>query len=570
MKSFLDKIAQLSSVQQVLLLDLEGELLYSFPPASPINNKYKTTDWQQLIDELGTFDTADFAFENGRFYLIHLKIGNLLVGVSHDEHVQTIKEGCFTVRDKLKDEVIRRDILIRMFTEHRITMMPQFIRGLKSVAGPEVADVLIPFLNTSDHLPEGSRTHLISSTCEVLGLCRTKAALDALKEYVNDGESGNGRDPETVKAAQIAIAQLELDNIDDVRDLRNGNLTQSQQPAHTPADCAQKDLSADDQKIQYLLEQNNKTEAISLIMNLIRDNADKEDFAEAERYREMLLATDSMALSEILNAAEIIEEQRSASIDETLISTWDELIKALSLKEFSALHYATRQRIISSGEIIAEQGDFLSNLFFVNSGRVQLYTSSNGRDTPFKTVAEGGIFGADSFFDISVWTYNARSLGANLSVLTWKRLFELKEDYPALQDKLLDYCRRFRTNPAYFEKPSTSRRKYERKKLNGRASMELLSMSGGETGQVTRGNLLDISQGGIAFVLRFQHKNHALDLLGKHVKVIIRPDNSVSPLQKNGMIKAVRCHDIVGNDYSVHMEFDELLGATEVSQATMK
>jgi hypothetical protein len=137
-----------------------------------------------------------------------------------------------------------------------------------------------------------------------------------------------------------------------------------------------------------------------------------------------------------------------------------------------------------------------------------------------------------------------------------------------LQSRLLDYCERFRTDPAYFEKPSTSRRKYERRKLNGRATMELRSTAGDQTGQVARGDLLDISQGGVAFVLQFHRKEYALDLLGKHVKVIIRPDNSITPLQKNGMVKAVRSHASGGSNYSVHLEFDELLGATEFTQAT--
>ena len=569
MKSFLNKIAQLSSVQQVLLLDLEGELLYSFPPGSSSNTSFKTADWQKLITDIGTPNTADFTFENGRFYLIRLKIGNLLVGVNHDQHIKTIKEGCSAVRDKLKDDDIRRNVLLRMFTEHRGTQKPQFIRGLKSVAGPEVADVLIPFLNTSDQLPEDSRAPLIAAVCEVLGLCRTKASLKALKSYLQNGASGIGRDPETKKAAQVAIAQLELDNVGEIRETAVGDMSLPQQIYPAP-DRGPRELSADDQKIRSLIAQDKKSEAINLIMGLIRDKAEKKDFAEAERYREMLLATDSMALREIISAAEIIEEEKSASINETILSTWAELIQALSLEEFSALYYATRPRNSTAEEIIAEQGDFLSNLFFVNSGRIQLYTTRNGRDTPFKTVEEGEIFGADSFFDISVWTYNAKSLGASLSVLTWKRLAALKEDYPALQNNLLEYCNRYRTNPSYFEKPSNSRRIYERKKINGRATMELLGVIGDETGQVARGDLLDISQGGVAFVLRFHRKEYALDLLGKNVKVIIRPDNSIAPLQKNGMVKAVRCHDFVGNDYSVHLEFDELLGATEVSQATAK
>jgi len=572
MKSFLNKIAQLSSVQQVLLLDLEGAVLYSFPSfptGSSDNGSNEASSWHRVIEDLGNPETADFAFENGRFYLIRLEFGNLLVGVDHDEHVKTIKEGFSTVRDKLRDASIRRNVLIRMFTENRGAIKPLFIKGLKSVAGPEVVHVLVPFLNSADLLPTESRDSLVSATCQVLGLCRTKEALEALQGYLQTQEVSNGEDSEAIKAARIAIAQLQLDNVEQPSQTRNLDLPDSIQ-ANPNITTDQKELSPDDRQIKSLLEQDKKTEAISLIMDLIRDKAEKKDFGEAERYRQMLLDTDSMALREIISAAEIIEEEKSSSINELLIATWEDLIRELSLEEFSALYYATRPRNSASEEIIAEQGDFLSSLFFVNSGRVQLYTTNNGRDTPFKTVEQGEIFGADSFFDISVWTYNAKSLGANLSVLTWKRLASLNKDYPALQNNLLEYCRRFRTDSAYFGKPSTSRRRYERKKLAGRATMELLSMTGDETGQVARGDLLDISQGGVAFVLRFHRKEYATDLLGKHVKVIIRPDNSITPLKKSGMVKAVRSHDFVGNDYSVHLEFDELLGATEVSQAAAK
>ena len=567
MKSFLHKLAQLSSVQQVLLLDLEGEQLYTFPPGFANTSPSQTASWQQLIEDLGNPETVDLAFENGRFYLIRLEVGTLLVGLNHDDHIKTIKEGCSTVRDKLKDDTIRRNVLIRMFAEHRRTIKPQFIKGLKSVAGPEVSDVLVPFLNSSHLLPAESRSRLIATTCEVLGLCRTKAALESLKRYLGNGAPEHGRDPETITAAQIAIAQLELDNVDKPVDPKTIDLPAAPQ-VKAAAVPEQQKLSTEDQEIQQLIQQDKKTEAISLIMDLIQLNAEKKDFAEAERYRQMLLDTDSMALKEIMSSAEIIEEEKSSSINEELLATWEDMIRELSLEEFSSLFLATRPRNSTADEIIAEQGDFLSNLFFVNSGRVQLYTTRNGSETPFRTVEEGEIFGIESFFDISVWTYNAKSLGASLSVLTWKRLAALKDDYPALQKRLLEYCDRFRTDPAYFEKPSTSRRKYERSKLNGRATMELLSMAGDQTGQVARGDLLDISQGGVAFVLQFERKEYALDLLGKHVKVIIRPENSITPLQKNGMVKAVRSHDSDSNNHSVHLEFDEILGATEVAQAT--
>ena len=93
MNSFLKKIAQLSSVQQVVLLDLEGAVLYSFqslPTGSSNTGSNEASGWHQVIEDLGNPETADFAFENGRFYLIRLEFGNILVGVDRDEHVLSL------------------------------------------------------------------------------------------------------------------------------------------------------------------------------------------------------------------------------------------------------------------------------------------------------------------------------------------------------------------------------------------------------------------------------------------------------------------------------------------------
>jgi hypothetical protein len=185
-------------------------------------------------------------------------------------------------------------------------------------------------------------------------------------------------------------------------------------------------------------------------------------------------------------------------------------------------------------------------------------------------VSDGEIFGAETFFDISVWTVSAKSLGASLSVLNWDRLAVLKEDYPALQNKLMDFCARFRGGDTHFVNPSASRRKYERKKALGRATIDLINEQGKEMGQVSRGDLLDISQGGVAFVLRFHKKGKAVDLLGKRLKIAIRPEQATVPMLRTGLVKAVRSYDFVGNDYSVHVEFDDLLSSTEVAQAAAK
>jgi hypothetical protein len=50
------------------------------------------------------------------------------------------------------------------------------------------------------------------------------------------------------------------------------------------------------------------------------------------------------------------------------------------------------------------------------------------------------------------------------------------------------------------------------------------------------------------------------------LRVIVRTDASPFSVDRNGVVKAVLCHDFVGNDYTIHMEFGEELSNAEVRQ----
>jgi len=569
MKAFLDKLSQLSSVETLMLLSLEEELLHLHPPAKVQSASSNTDLWHSIIDGLGHPENADFIYEKRRVIVTRLALGNLLVILNDDTHVKMIKEGCKAVREKLKDGSILKNVLLRMFSENSRRLRPAHIKMLRPVAGPDVVSMLSPILVKADTIHSARGMELIVAACQVLGHCRTPEALTVLKDYHRRFGQESPHE-EAVQAAKIAIAQLQLDDLDTPR---SGSIELDILGPEETRDVFQNgdgDLSPIDLKIKELVEGGDKAEAINLVLASIRKKSAQKDFTQAERYRQMLIAIDSMALREIIRAAEIIEEAKSASISETLLSTWEGLVRELSLEEFSALYFATELKNSPASEVLVEQGDFLSRLYFVNSGRVQLYTVQNGRDMTFKTVEEGEIFGADCFFDISVWTFSAKSLGASLMILKWDQLAALKQDYPSLQKNLQKYCDRFQNNHLFFQKPSTSRRKYERRELKGRASMSLLDGSGIKSGEVVRGDLLDLSQGGVCFVLRFHRKEKANELLGRQVSVTIKPANLSRDIDKTGIIRAVRAHDFVGNDYSVHLQFDDIIEPTDVSRATAK
>ncbi len=328
--------------------------------------------------------------------------------------------------------------------------------------------------------------------------------------------------------------------------------------------------SPEEQQIKKLLDQDQKRQAIVLIMQLIARNAREKRFQKAEQLRDWLLQIDPMALVDSIRAAEIIEEEKRASISDSYLLIWKELLKTLSPEEFASLYHATTQKNFADGEMVVQQGEFLATLFFVNSGRVQVNAVSQGRVVPLKVVGPGEILGSETFFDPSVWTVNVVSRGAHLALLTWQRLQSQKDNCPALHSKLQNFCTRFTSPNKHFSKSSQTRRHFERKKGVGRVTIDLLDQDGKEMGLAVKGELLDLSKGGVALSLRFSKKKNAAALLGKRIRVSIRPDVTAAPFLRIGKVMAVRCHDFIGNDYSLHVEFETELSNAEFQQTAGK
>ena len=77
---------------------------------------------------------------------------------------------------------------------------------------------------------------------------------------------------------------------------------------------------------------------------------------------------------------------------------------------------------------------------------------------------------------------------------------------------------------------------------------------------------MDISQGGICFIVHSSQRKNTHQLFGKQIALILKRGNTKPPIERNGKILAVRDHDIIGNAYSVHVQFDTLLTGTEMRE----
>ncbi|TKB27045.1 cyclic nucleotide-binding domain-containing protein [Desulfopila sp. IMCC35006] len=577
MNSFLTKISQLPSIQKVLFLSTRGDVLFLHDNSEVGEKAEHVSPWHAIIDQLHSPVEAELFFEQGGYYLHSTEIGYLIVGMNGFDRLQNIKAACTQLKAKLSDSTICKKVLLRMLQDADDTHKPQFIMALLPFADEEIAEKLIALLGRNAQVIPQISAKLVGNICQVLGQSASPAARQVLKKILQDHYSGKTvLDNEVRYAAQVAVAQLELALPPETSTASPGtdNPVAKALPETKPPLAASSSLPKsyaaqvpEGPKIEDLLHQGKKGDAIALMLAQIEICAHKKQFDMAEHLRDWILQADSTALREIILAAEIIEEQKNLSISDAYRAVWAKLAGKLSTEEFSSLYHAMVHKHYKTGEIVVDQGQFVSTLFFIDRGKVQLFSASHGGEYALKTLDAGEIFGAETFFDISIWTMSARSLGADISQLTWDRLLSLKESCPAIRTKLMDYCNQFKLTNITFDKPGTTRRRFERVKISGKVAVALVKNIGEESLFGTKGNLIDISRGGLAFSLRFSKKKNAVALLGQDVNVTVRTDLSPHSVQRKGVIKAVQCHDFVGNDYTIHMEFQETLSSAEVSQA---
>lgn len=577
MINFLNKISQLDSIQDVTLLSNFGGVLFSSQSGNLGAVNQKAALWSDVIKKLDKPLTAILIFEKGFYYLHHTSIGYVIIGMTSDQKTEKVKTACAKLESKLSDPALCRKVLLKMLATSSDLLKPQLVKELVSFADEDVAGTLIALLEKQAGYSQTIRGKLLLFICQALGHCASRAAVEPLNRILQIADEDKTIPWDSItNAVTLTLKQLETAPAATTTQKETTTppsrrsattTTKGEAPTSSPAVSTKPKINLPQGgKIKSLLEENRKDEAFALIMQLIAASVQQGNFIQAEKFREWLMQIDSMAIAEIIRAAEIIEDGKNASINSEDFETWSKLTKFLTPDEFSSLYHAMSRKSFKSGEMIINQGEFHSALFFINKGSVRLYAISQGVNVPLKELGPGEIMGADTFFEVSVWTVNVKSLGTEVSILSQSRLQTLKESHPGLESKLLDFTSRFLSINSIFSKTKKTRRGYDRKKIAGQTNIILINKEGKEVGSRTKGDLLDISKGGISFGLRFSKKNKAIALLRQRIRIALPTSTPVAPLYYNGTIIAVRCHDFIGNEYSLHIEFDKLLDSAKLQQ----
>jgi len=320
------------------------------------------------------------------------------------------------------------------------------------------------------------------------------------------------------------------------------------------------DLSEHINHADRLVDKADNEGAVGYLAKIIGQLAEKKRFSDAKSLREKLIEINPMALTEIIRTGEIIENEESGAIDTDFLDVWAHLNQTLSPEEINTLYYALRELAVGADHTIFRQGDLNTALVFVTQGQLKLTCRQGDRDLLLATLEPGDIGGADTFFEYTVCTTSLISLStAKLNILDREVLDRWDKEAPSLAAKIRDWCIGKEQTSDLLKQKGLDRRGCIRVEVKGAIATQILSGKSKPVGKPFKGNLADISIGGLSFFIKTQKTETARLLLGRmlHLQFTLPGKEPPSPLKKKGTVIGVKLHP--HSDCSVHVKFTEPL-----------
>lgn len=318
------------------------------------------------------------------------------------------------------------------------------------------------------------------------------------------------------------------------------------------------DKSKREAMVDQCINQKDTEGACKLLFDLIVEYAKEKNFEKAESLHEKLYETDPMALTEIVRSGEIIEEEKSESVDREHLEIWSTLYDSLSTVEGNALYYSMKSKVFQAGEPIMEQGKLNSRLYFINKGEVKALFNQGSKENLIKILAVGDIIGQEPFFSATVCTVSMIPLNSvKATYLEIDVLKKWKNEVPALESKLYNYCIKNDLVKKELEGKRIDRRSDKRVNLSGSVMFQLLDKKENPMGKGYKGELSDLSAGGISFVIKSSKKETVRMLLGRRMKIrfhLPMKHNTYHSVEQ--LMTVIAAQPQVFDDYSIHLKFD--------------
>ncbi|BDD87281.1 cyclic nucleotide-binding domain-containing protein [Desulfofustis limnaeus] len=441
----------------------------------------------------------------------------------------------------------------------------QIIMQLSQMGGEDVARALLDLLKARDQFDRETYIEMLVKLCISFKFCAAREVIPALKELIEERQLHAGPADPVIVAASDTLLVLEP-RFRHEDQAKGGMLAGREDEYLFPAGEKSGSIRTIERSIKELVAQGDLERAgQKLFANAVTAARDK-DFASAELLREKLLEINPLALSEVIRLGEIIEEEKSSSLSNHHIAVWSELYEQMTTEEFNALYFAMKQEIYRADELVVRAGETDPSLYFVNSGLVRMSCVCGGRETFLKRFRPGEVIGAKQFFSASVWTVTlAAQIETQVHVLTYEQYVTLRAVFPDMAGKLFSYCSRYDTVPDLLKMAGADRREFPRYGVSIFLENLLLDPYGNAGKRKFRGELLDISCGGLCFSIHISSPENARLLLGRQiVSELAFADGDL--LKCFGAIVGIQRREDKPQHFTIHVRFYRHMDPPDVSR----
>lgn len=307
-------------------------------------------------------------------------------------------------------------------------------------------------------------------------------------------------------------------------------------------------------------DKEDKSKIVQQLVGDIQAAAKARNFKLADQLHEKLIATDSMALSEIIKSSRVIEEEKTAGIDRDHLAIWGKLYNSLSDEERNCFYYSMKKHVLRPKTKILTHGAMNSRLFLIDSGHVIIFFPKDGKNVVLTKLGPGDILGEYTFSTISLCSASAIThTEVQLMCLESSVADDWEDKYPGLFEKLIDFCLKGGRVDEILRNKKMEKRRYERHTAAGPVKATLLTNEGSKTENVFSGGMSDISMSGCCFSARFTKKATARALLARNLLLFISGPQEDDPATMTVVGEVVRVSFHLYGDFSVHVQFSKLL-----------
>ncbi|MCI5222402.1 MAG: hypothetical protein D3924_06975 [Candidatus Electrothrix sp. AR4] len=423
---------------------------------------------------------------------------------------------------------------------------------LGDIADSSLVVPLADLLDETSIIQNKAGYQLQTTICKTLGKIGSVKAIPTLKKIIANNANSK---IDTVGAQgnlQCAAKQA-------IENINYGGKHKTQRtaiPESLNVPMQNNPVAARETNIIQIAMAGDQARATSQLFDLIVECVHNKDFHNAERLRGRFNEINPNALVEIIQSAELIEQEKNGVQVRGYLEIWSNLLHELTAEEFSAIYHELENRHLRPDEVLVNQGDKNDELFFINHGMVRVFYKKNNRHLYVKSLSDGDLAG-ENFFNTSVWTISmSAQTESQISILKRSSFTRWEEAFPGLEAKLQDFYNRSNDVQDLLQRKGLNRRTFERFTLSRRIEFQIINNLGKSMGQKFKGKLSDISRGGLAMKFHLAQKKHIRVLFGRRLHITVPVAGNPSELNLYGAVMSISQMEPESNEYKLHFVFD--------------